>query len=65
MCYACQTFGKQEVTCAYTSIQAIYATHCFVRYLVMEYAEGGELFDYLVSRGRLEPDEALDYFQQM
>jgi serine/threonine-protein kinase HSL1 (negative regulator of Swe1 kinase) len=31
----------------------------------MEYAEGGELFDYLVSRGRLEPDEALDYFQQM
>ncbi|KAK4049021.1 serine/threonine-protein kinase gin4 [Microbotryomycetes sp. JL201] len=34
-------------------------------YLVMEYAEGGELFDYLVSRGRLHADEALHYFQQI
>jgi len=34
-------------------------------YLVMEYVEGGELFDYLVSRGRLHADEALHYFQQM
>ncbi|KAM0787411.1 hypothetical protein ACM66B_003494 [Microbotryomycetes sp. NB124-2] len=34
-------------------------------YLIMEYAEGGELFDYLVSRGRLHADEALHYFQQI
>ncbi|KAK4056001.1 serine/threonine-protein kinase gin4 [Microbotryomycetes sp. JL221] len=34
-------------------------------YLVMEYAEGGELFDYLVSKGRLHADEALHYFQQI
>lgn len=31
----------------------------------MEYVEGGELFDYLVKRGRLHADEALHYFQQI
>ena len=31
----------------------------------MEYVPGGELFDYLVSKGRLHADEALHYFQQM
>ncbi|EJU03564.1 Pkinase-domain-containing protein, partial [Dacryopinax primogenitus] len=34
-------------------------------YLIMEYVEGGELFDYLVSRGRLSLPEALHYFQQI
>ncbi|ORY33799.1 hypothetical protein BCR39DRAFT_519287 [Naematelia encephala] len=34
-------------------------------YLVLEYVEGGELFDYLVSCGRLHPDEASRYFQQI
>ncbi|WFD08336.1 hypothetical protein MVES1_003708 [Malassezia vespertilionis] len=34
-------------------------------YLVMEYVAGGELFDYLVSRGRLRPDEARSYFRQV
>ncbi|WOO84664.1 Serine/threonine-protein kinase HSL1 [Vanrija pseudolonga] len=34
-------------------------------YLIMEYVPGGELFDYLVKRGRLPPDEALHYFQQI
>ncbi|WVQ98704.1 hypothetical protein IAU59_005835 [Kwoniella sp. CBS 9459] len=34
-------------------------------YLVLEYVEGGELFDYLVSQGRLPPDEASRYFQQI
>lgn len=36
-----------------------------VSYLILEYVEGGELFDYLVSKGRLHADEALHYFQQM
>jgi serine/threonine protein kinase len=31
----------------------------------MEYVEGGELFDYLVARGKLHADEALHYFQQI
>lgn len=31
----------------------------------MEYVPGGELFDYLVSRGRLEEPEAVHYFQQI
>lgn len=34
-------------------------------YLVMEYVQGGELFDYLVQRGRLPVAEAVHYFQQI
>ncbi|EGG07247.1 uncharacterized protein MELLADRAFT_77643 [Melampsora larici-populina 98AG31] len=34
-------------------------------YLIMEFVEGGELFDYLVNRGKLHEDEALHYFQQI
>ena len=35
------------------------------RFLVLELVEGGELFDYLVKRGRLPEMEALRFFQQM
>ncbi|KAJ3497587.1 hypothetical protein NMY22_g19683 [Coprinellus aureogranulatus] len=34
-------------------------------FLVLEYVEGGELFDFLVNRGRLPPNEALLYFRQI
>ncbi|KAG1735544.1 Pkinase-domain-containing protein [Suillus lakei] len=34
-------------------------------YLILEYVEGGELFDYLCNKGRLSTFEALDYFQQI
>lgn len=34
-------------------------------YLIMEYANGGELFDYIVSKGRLKEDEATRFFQQI
>ncbi|THH05268.1 hypothetical protein EW145_g4923 [Phellinidium pouzarii] len=34
-------------------------------YLILEYVEGGELFDYICERGRLPSTEALDYFQQL
>jgi serine/threonine protein kinase len=34
-------------------------------YLVLEYVEGGELFDFLVNRGRLPSIEALAYFKQI
>lgn len=34
-------------------------------FLVMEYASGGELFDYIVSNGRLPEEEARKYFQQI
>jgi serine/threonine-protein kinase HSL1 (negative regulator of Swe1 kinase) len=34
-------------------------------YLILEYVEGGELFDYLCKRGRLSTSEALGYFQQI
>ncbi|EGO22056.1 hypothetical protein SERLADRAFT_362515, partial [Serpula lacrymans var. lacrymans S7.9] len=34
-------------------------------YLILEYVEGGELFDYLCNKGRLSTSEALGYFQQI
>lgn len=34
-------------------------------YLILEYIEGGELFDYLISRGRLPEREAVHYFRQI
>ncbi|KAI0058992.1 hypothetical protein BV25DRAFT_1901867 [Artomyces pyxidatus] len=34
-------------------------------YLILEYVEGGELFDYLCTKGRLSTPEALGYFQQI
>ena len=34
-------------------------------YLILEYVEGGELFDYICESGRLSTSEALDYFQQI
>jgi 5'-AMP-activated protein kinase catalytic alpha subunit len=34
-------------------------------YMVMEYVSGGELFDYIVSNGRLPEDKARRFFQQI
>ena len=34
-------------------------------YLILEYVEGGELFDYICENGRLSTSEALVYFQQI
>ncbi|KAG1172393.1 hypothetical protein G6F70_006506 [Rhizopus microsporus] len=34
-------------------------------YLILEYVEGGELFEYLVSKGRLSESEARHHFQQI
>ena len=34
-------------------------------YLVLEYVEGGELFDYLIKKGRLDQREAVHYFRQI
>ena len=35
------------------------------RYLVLEFIEGGELFNYIVKRGRLPEHEAVEYFRQI
>ncbi|XP_010258233.1 PREDICTED: SNF1-related protein kinase catalytic subunit alpha KIN10-like [Nelumbo nucifera] len=34
-------------------------------YVVMEYVKSGELFDYIVEKGRLHEDEARHFFQQI
>jgi len=34
-------------------------------YIIMEYMESGELFDYINGKGRLHEDEARKFFQQV
>ena len=34
-------------------------------FVIMEFVSGGELFDYIVSRGRLPADEARHFFHQV
>ena len=34
-------------------------------YLIMEYANGGELFDYIVEKNRVDENEACNFFQQI
>jgi 5'-AMP-activated protein kinase catalytic alpha subunit len=34
-------------------------------FLIMEYANGGELFEYIVKRKRLQEEEASRFFQQI
>ncbi|KDN42822.1 hypothetical protein RSAG8_06576, partial [Rhizoctonia solani AG-8 WAC10335] len=34
-------------------------------FVIMEYIDGGELFDYIIEKGRLPVPEALHYFQQI
>ncbi|EGV64109.1 Serine/threonine-protein kinase hsl1 [Yamadazyma tenuis] len=34
-------------------------------YLILEYIEGGELFDYMIKRGKLQEYEAVNYFKQI
>ncbi|GMN42187.1 hypothetical protein TIFTF001_011393 [Ficus carica] len=34
-------------------------------FVVMEYVKSGELFDYIVEKGRLQEDEARNFFQQI
>lgn len=34
-------------------------------FVVMEYVKSGELFDYIVEKGRLQEEEARKFFQQV
>lgn len=34
-------------------------------FVVMEYVKSGELFDYIVEKGRLQEEEARNFFQQV
>jgi serine/threonine protein kinase len=34
-------------------------------HLIMEYAPGGELFDYIVKKKRLDENEAISFMQQI
>lgn len=42
----------------------VYETNEYL-FLITEYAEGGELFEYIIQRGCLDPNEALRFFQML
>lgn len=46
-------------------LPALCPLHILPRYLVLEHVSGGELFDYLVKKGRLTPKEARKFFRQI
>ena len=50
----------QNVLCLYD----VYENRKYL-YLVLEHVSGGELFDYLVKKGRLTPKEARRFFRQI
>ena len=45
--------------------QPLGASFQAVRYLIMEFCPGGELFDYIVSSGRVKENEASRFFHQI
>ena len=58
-------FGKRAKNCERPNCLIAMSLTASHRYLIIEYVEGGELFEYLVANGRLHRDEALHYFQQI
>jgi BR serine/threonine kinase len=42
----------------------VYETSKYL-FLVLEHVEGGELFDYLVKKGKLDSQEAIIFFHQI
>src|SRR5271156_6328387 len=60
------TSGKIGVKCECLGfIAKILLELTFTRYLVLEYIEGGELFDHITANGRLPEPEAIRIFRQM
>lgn len=51
--------------CVSLFISIIFFVSVCLRYLVLEHVSGGELFDYLVKKGRLTPKEARKFFRQI
>lgn len=57
--------GKIEANCKWIDNTMKEFTLILLRYLVLEYIEGGELFHYIRNNGRLPEDEAVRIFRQM
>ena len=48
-----------------SGVYAVISMFSVFRHLVLEHVSGGELFDYLVKKGRLTPKEARKFFRQI
>ena len=58
-------FCYQGSFCFLTCFRLSDLSRVLFRYLVLEHVSGGELFDYLVKKGRLTPKEARKFFRQI
>jgi serine/threonine-protein kinase HSL1 (negative regulator of Swe1 kinase) len=59
-------YGRQVISCKSFHRHPSLLPFAFTTsYLILEYIEGGELFEYIVQKGRLDLNEALRYFQQI
>jgi serine/threonine protein kinase len=69
MSYGCMMCMKVENICKSTRYHCLCSTmidtELVRRYLILEHVAGGELFDYLVKKGRLTPKEARKFFRQI
>lgn len=67
MSSACTMFGKTVENCRSTcsDIHGISGLIGVARYLVLEYVEGGELFDYVQNHAPLPEEEAVRLFRQI
>src|SRR5258708_7316173 len=59
------TFTRMRKSCELCSFRSCLSLKSCSRHLLLEYVEGGEVFDLLVSKGRLSLQEALCYFKQI
>uniref|UniRef100_A0A8C6FZC3 BR serine/threonine kinase 2 n=1 Tax=Moschus moschiferus TaxID=68415 RepID=A0A8C6FZC3_MOSMO len=61
--------GIHCVTCQKVAVKIVnrekLSESVLMKYLVLEHVSGGELFDYLVKKGRLTPKEARKFFRQI
>jgi serine/threonine-protein kinase HSL1 (negative regulator of Swe1 kinase) len=66
MFLACWMYGRPRGFCeSPLNLRSRWLLILLLSFVIMEYIDGGELFDYLVERGPLPVPEALHYFQQI
>lgn len=65
MCMKLQNTCKKKKIRSFSFYLSINTYFIFFRFLVLEHVEGGELFEYLVKKGKLERKEAFKFFYQL
>lgn len=58
-------YENKKYLCVEETLQILRNLLIRCSYLILEHVSGGELFDYLVKKGRLTPKEARKFFRQI